>query len=151
MRNGWDDVSSAEVGNEMRVPRMEQGDKVRLMLDMDAGDLQFAKCTAEDANWQTIPGLITGIYEPVAAVVCIQDKSDGVVICAESVKCTTYTPPVNEGAKPLHFASPSIGSNQVSHSLLSPGLIYCQLNQRFAMPHTPPKRAVTRRLMTRGL
>jgi hypothetical protein len=78
-------------------------------------------------------------------------KGDGVVICGESVKCTTSTPPANEGGKPLHFASPSRGSSQAFHCLLPPGLIYCQLNQRSAMTQTPRKRTVTRRLMTRGL
>ena len=70
----------------LQVPKLQPGDKVRVMLDMDAGAVKFAKFSLEDACWKDLPGKITGISEPVVAACCIQEKGDGVVICGETVK-----------------------------------------------------------------
>ena len=79
LRNGWDDVVSKEVGGpEMKVPKLQPGDKVRVMLDMDAGVLKFAKFSLDDGMWKDMPGKITGISQPVVAACCIQERGDGV-------------------------------------------------------------------------
>ena len=81
LRNGWSDVVSKEVGGpEMKVPKLFPGDKVRLNLDMDAGELRFAKFSLDDGAWKDMPGKVTGINVPVVAACCIQERGDGVTL-----------------------------------------------------------------------
>ena len=81
LRNGWTDVVSKEVGGaEMKVPKLNPGDKLRLSLDMDAGELRFAKFSLDEGTWKDMPGKVTGINVPVVAACCIQEKGDGVTL-----------------------------------------------------------------------
>jgi hypothetical protein len=81
LRNGWTDVVSKEVGGaEMKVPKLNPGDKVRVSLDMDAGELRFAKFSLDEGTWKDMPGKVTGINVPVVAACCIQEKGDGVTL-----------------------------------------------------------------------
>ena len=81
LRNGWNDVVSKEVGGpEMKVPKLQPGDKVRVMLDMDAGVIKFSKFSLDDGSWKRIPGEIGGLREPVVMACCIQEKGDSVAL-----------------------------------------------------------------------
>ena len=81
LRNGWNDVVSKEVGGpDMKVPKLQPGDKVRVMLDMDAGVIKFSKFSLDDGAWKRLPGEIGGLREPVVMACCIQEKGDSVAL-----------------------------------------------------------------------
>ena len=81
LRNGWSDVVSKEIGgSEMKIPKLFNGDKVRAMLDMDAGQLRFALFRAEEGIWKDMPGLIENIKGPVVAACCVQERTDAVTL-----------------------------------------------------------------------
>jgi hypothetical protein len=79
LRSGYDDVVSKEIGGpEMKVPKLNQGDKVRAFLDMDARELRFSILKLDEGGWKEMPGKISGLPGTVVAAVCIQDRGDGV-------------------------------------------------------------------------
>uniref|UniRef100_A0A7S4UJD9 B30.2/SPRY domain-containing protein n=1 Tax=Guillardia theta TaxID=55529 RepID=A0A7S4UJD9_GUITH len=85
LRNGWDDVVSKEVGGpEMKVPKLQVGDRVKALLDMDTGQLRFSIFKVDEGLWKDIPGMLEGIKTPVVAACCIQERGDSVTLVAPS-------------------------------------------------------------------
>ena len=89
LRNGWNDVISKEVAApESKVAKIRSGDRVRALLDMDAGELKFAIVRGESGKCIDLPGKLLGIKGPVVAACCIQDRSDSVVL-SDSARVNT--------------------------------------------------------------
>uniref|UniRef100_A0A7S0HD19 B30.2/SPRY domain-containing protein n=1 Tax=Hanusia phi TaxID=3032 RepID=A0A7S0HD19_9CRYP len=79
LRNGWEDIVSKEVGGpEMKVPKLQVGDRVKAQLDMDNGQLRFSIFKVEEGVWKDVPGMLEGIKTPVVAACCIQERGDSV-------------------------------------------------------------------------
>lgn len=92
LRNGWDDAVSFEANNT-KVPRLQLGEKVRAMLDMDKGELTFALFGND--SYREVPGKLTGITGPVVAACCLQNRSDNVTI-SETSRVREYAVSVPE-------------------------------------------------------
>eukprot|EP00960_Hanusia_phi_P076106 768517-Hanusia_phi.AAC.3 len=98
LRNGWEDIVSKEVptaaaagtrrsecwdeqvgGPEMKVPKLQVGDRVKAQLDMDNGQvyarkplvplsqtllqLRFSIFKVEEGVWKDVPGMVRGVVE----------------------------------------------------------------------------------------
>jgi hypothetical protein len=83
LRYGWDDVISQETIDE-KVPRIVAGEKVRMILDMDHGELSFVLEAPDHESSRQVPGKLTGIKGPVVVVCCLQCRGDTVTVCARS-------------------------------------------------------------------